>query len=84
MASEELQRFLTDEQYAEILVDRALFSDSYSVRTRSVKQLSLEYYRPKAKRMIEDIIDSTPVTDYIFRAFCRNVIDAIDKHDETR
>jgi hypothetical protein len=66
----------TKDQNMGFLVDDALFSDSTSARIRAVNQLWRDYGL-SALPIIEEIVQTLPLTDDVFRAFCVNVTSKI-------
>jgi hypothetical protein len=67
-------RFFTAEMQMKILRDRALFSDSRSIRTRAIAELT-ELYGMKAMPFIFEILDL--MRDDWLRAYCQKCIDKI-------
>jgi hypothetical protein len=66
----------TKDQKTRILMDNALFSDSFNLRASAVAQLATDY-RLEAIPIIQEIIRNLPSTDEKLLAFCTNVIGKI-------
>jgi hypothetical protein len=62
----------TEDQKIKFLIDEAIFSDSFAARTRAVNEISA--YPGRAFDVINEIIESIPSGDSVFRTFCLNAI----------
>ena len=71
----------TEEQDIKILIDQAIFSDSMAARTRAVNQLALNYGM-KAMPALNDILNSIPSGEEVFKAFCVNAISKLWQSEE--
>lgn len=62
----------TTDQKIKFLIDEAIFSDSFAARTRAINEITT--YPDKAFDVMNEILESIPASDGVFRTFCLNAI----------